>query len=161
MKQKDLQIISLLRKNSRESLVNLSKTTGVPVSTIFEKLKTNFYDIIDRYTLLIDFQKINLPIHVFVFFKVAREQKNDFQKSMKMNPFLNSLYKINNGFDFLCEFFVPSINFLDNLIDEVIQKYNVIDVKVEYITETLDREHILMDQTSIELLASMNVFRFD
>ena len=39
MKTKDLMVLAALRQNARLSLTKMSKTTHVPISTIYDKLK--------------------------------------------------------------------------------------------------------------------------
>ena len=46
MKNKDLKIISYLRQNARMPLTKMSKKTQIPVSTIFDRLRTNEDDLI-------------------------------------------------------------------------------------------------------------------
>ena len=52
---KDLLIISCLRENSRNNLTNISKMTGIPISTIFDWLKKYEGSIIKKHTALLSF----------------------------------------------------------------------------------------------------------
>ena len=64
---KDRQIISHLRNNARIPLTTMSKLTKIPVSTLFDRLKTNEDDIITKHTSLLDFAKLGYNARVNLF----------------------------------------------------------------------------------------------
>lgn len=161
MKIKDLLIISYLRQNSRESLVTLSKKTGIPVSTIFEKLKTNFNNFVERSTVLINVKEINLQLHILLFIKVARDQKQEFQQKIRKNIFVNAIYKINNGYDYILEIYLPNMIFLDRFIDDINRNYQILDYKIEFISEIIEREKFLNDPQTIDFLKELEVIEID
>ena len=58
MKTKDMQILCHLRQDARMPLTKMSKKTHIPVSTIFDKIKTYENNLIVRHTTLIDFGQL-------------------------------------------------------------------------------------------------------
>ncbi len=46
MNQKDLKILAYLRQDARMPLTSMSKKTGIPVSTIFDRLRNNENNVI-------------------------------------------------------------------------------------------------------------------
>ncbi|MEM4396844.1 MAG: Lrp/AsnC family transcriptional regulator [Candidatus Woesearchaeota archaeon] len=161
MKIKDLKIVSYLRQNGRESLVTLSKKTGVPVSTIFEKLKNNFDNLIDRSTVLLNIKHINFQLHVLLFLKINREQKAEFQEHIRKNFFVNSIYKINNGYDYILELFLPGMCDLDKFLDDINKNFEVLDYKIEYISEVIEKEKFLNEPDLVEFLKDLEIFEVD
>jgi len=63
MKEKDEEIIKLLKKNSRLSITEMSKILDIPDTTIHYRMK-KLNDIIKKYTILLDYEKIGLDIYL-------------------------------------------------------------------------------------------------
>ncbi len=152
MKKRDIVLLTLLRQNARESLVNLSKKSFTPVSTIFEKLRTDFKRYIKRYTAIIDNSNIGFPIHAFILLKVQREDKVAVEEFLMRHQLVNSLYRINNSFDFIVEFYAPSIKKLDEALDQLNEKFAVLDVIIYFVSKELGKELFLSNLEHAALL---------
>ena len=60
---KDLAIIEVLKHNSNFSTQQISKKTGIPISTVHNRIrKLEKSGIIKEYTILLDNKKIGKPI---------------------------------------------------------------------------------------------------
>ena len=62
--KKELKIISEFRKNARENLTCASRKLGIPVSTIYDRLKKYSGNLITRHTAILDFKKLGFGIKV-------------------------------------------------------------------------------------------------
>jgi len=143
MKKRDIVLLTLLRQNSRESLVRLSKKSFMPVSTIYEKLKGEFKRYVKKYTAIIDHHNIGFPIHAFMLLKVQKEDKNNVEQFLSKHHLVNSIYRINNSFDFIVEFYAPSINKLDDAIDLLNDKFAILDVMIYFVSREIGKEIFL------------------
>lgn len=152
MKKKDLVIISHLRKNARETLTRMSRKTSIPVSTLYDKLKLHTGNLIKKNTALIDFSKIGFHARANVALKVDREQRQELKEFLLKNNNINSVYKINNGFDFLAECIFKHIKELEDFLESVDAKFKVRNRQVYYIIEDLKREDFLTDPELIDVL---------
>ena len=103
LRKKDLMLLASFRQDARMSLTDMSKKTRVPISTIFDKLKTYQKEFIKKHTTLVDFSKLGYNTRAKIAIKVKKEQKEDIKEYLSKNESINSIYKINNGFDFLIE----------------------------------------------------------
>ena len=70
---KELLILNHLRGDSRKSLAEISRNTGIPISTVFDKLVWLEKKVINRYVSLLDFQKIGYGIKVNMLFKINKD----------------------------------------------------------------------------------------
>ncbi|MBR9675635.1 Lrp/AsnC family transcriptional regulator [Candidatus Woesearchaeota archaeon] len=143
MKEKDLKIISHLRRDARMPLTKMSKSSGIPVSTIFDRLKVNAEDFIVKHTCLLDFSKMGYHTRANIVFKVSNEDKESFRSFMIKHSSINSLYKINNGFDFMAEGVFKHIKDMEEFIELVESEFRVEDKKYYYIVDDLKREGFL------------------
>lgn len=143
MNQKDLIIISHLRQNSRESLTNMSKKTHIPVSTLYDKIKNHQHGLITKHTTLIDFGKLGFNTRAKIMIKVRKQDRKELKNYLMKCLNLNSVYKINNGFDFLIEAVFRNIREMEDFMEEMDEKFTIKSKQVFYIVDDLKREGFL------------------
>ena len=152
MKEKDLQLISYLRQNARISLTKLSKKTGMPVSTIFLKIKSNFNGRILKHTALIDFSAFGYNLKAFLLLKVKKDQKDDLIKKLNNCDHVNNLYKINNSWDVIVECIFKNLNHLEDFLEEIEEKFTLKAKEVHYVLADLKKEAFLSGPETISIL---------
>ena len=140
MKQSDLLIISNLRMNARETLTSMSRKTRIPVSTIFDKLRENMSGVIKRSTVLIDFHKLGYPTVSTILLKVNKENREQLKEYLIKSFNVNSIYKVNNGYDFIVEVIFKNMQEQECFIEKLEEDYNIIDLKTFFIIEELKKE---------------------
>ena len=141
--KKDMQIITALRKNSRESLTKISRNTGIPVSTIFDKIKDN--PLITKSTCLLDFNQLGFNTRAKATIKVERESREELRVYLSKHQNVNSLYKINSGYDFLIEIVFRNIKDLEEFMEYIRDRFQIIEDNVFYILDDIRREEFMCD----------------
>ncbi|MCX6709878.1 MAG: hypothetical protein NTV63_02905 [Candidatus Woesearchaeota archaeon] len=154
MKKNETSIICQLRQNSRMSLTKMSRKTSIPVSTIYEKLKSYRGGLVKKYTALIDFDTFGYSTKVNMFLRFERENKDEARVFLMKNLFVNSLYKINNGYDFMVEGVFHNIKEVEEFLDSLEVKFNLRERQVYYIVDELKREEFMSD---VQLLPLMDI----
>lgn len=150
--KKELQIISYLRLNARNNLTKISRATGIPVSTIFDKIKSSYEArIIIKHTTLLDFSKLGYSLRVNMILRANSSNKEDLKRFLLKNGSVNSIYKINNGYDFLVELVFKDLNELQGF-SEKIDEFKVKDKKEFFILEDLKREAFLANPRMVDFL---------
>ena len=149
--KKELIILSKFRENSRESLTKMSKKISVPVSTIYEKLKGYEKSVIKKHTSLLDFSKLGFNTRATIILKVTKENKDPLKDFLLNNRYVNTFYKINNGYDFMIEAIFRELNEVESFVEELEDKYNVQDKKVYYIIDELKKEAFLSNSEYLKL----------
>ncbi len=145
MNKKELIMLSMLRKDSRMSLVEISKKTGIPVSTLYDKLRAFKGDIIRKNAALINFSRLGYVVRSHMTLAVDRSQKEEFAAFLFKSENVNTLYRINNGFDFFAEVLHRDINEHERFMDELQGKFKLKDKKVFFIIEEIKRESFLSE----------------
>lgn len=149
MKQSDLLILSNLRLNARESLTSMSRKTRIPVSTIFDKLRENVNGIIKRPTVLLDFHKLGFPTVSTILMKVNKEHREQLKEFLQKSFNVNSVYKVNNGYDFIIEVVFRNMQEQELFIEKLEESYNVLDLKTFFIIEELKKEEFFSNPRTI------------
>jgi len=153
MKKKEMLIISALRQNCRKSLTQMSKEIKIPVSTLHEKIQGYKGEIIKKHTAIIDFARIGFNTRANVLLKVSREEREKLQNFLNGCNNVNSLLKVNNGFDFLAEFIFEHIKDLEDFIEILEQRFNIQARETYYIIDDLKREEFMANPNLVAINA--------
>lgn len=150
MKEKDLQIVRHLRANSRETLTRLSRKTGVPISTLFDKLNQYKDQVILRNTCLIDYQRLGYDLRVQLLVKISKDRER-FEQYITEHFHVNNVLKINNGYDYLIEAVFRNMKDFTDFVASF-DRFAVKECKEYYILEDLKREAFLTTDSHVLLL---------
>lgn len=140
---KDITMLAYLRQNSRTTLKAIAQGTGMPVSSLFEKIRTN--QIITRNTCLLDYEKIGFNTQAYLLVKARDKEKtmDHIRKSFNVN----SISKINNGWDYMLHCIFKNLREMEQFVQELEQ--TGAKTQTYYIIEHLSQEQFL---TNIETL---------
>ena len=81
----DLAILRSLIKNSRITISQMSKEIDIPDSTISNRLKKVETDVIKRYTLIPDWQKVGLEITSIIIIQLTKLLLDFFSVTVQFN----------------------------------------------------------------------------
>ena len=138
MKKEDkIRMLKEFRRNSRSKLTDISKKTNIPVTTLFERMKTlNEYFI--KNTTLIDFSKLDYPLMIMYIIKISDEMKERFKKDIEKNPNLNNMHRISGKYNYLIESYFKTLKeanefyeFLNKYSDSIIEHQIINEIKKE------------------------------
>jgi len=152
MRKKDLIIMSHLRQNCRTQITALSKKTGIPVSTIFDRIKLNAAGLIQRHTALVDFSMLGFNCRAYLLVKAGKKDKETLKEHLSKCFNVNNLYKVNNGYDFMAQFVCKDLKQMEEFLDQLEQKFVIKSKEVHYIIEDLCREAFLSDPQTLQLV---------
>ena len=139
MNPKILKLLMHLRENSRETLTSISKKTNIPISTLFDMLKELDGNIILKNTVLLNFSKLGYHTRAQVLLKVNKEQRDSLRKHLECYNNVNTIYKVNNGWDFMIETVHGNVKELDEFL-ESLDKYNLENKNIYYLIEEVKKE---------------------
>jgi Lrp/AsnC family transcriptional regulator for asnA, asnC and gidA len=148
---KDLKILAHLRQDSRVNLTKISKKTLMPVTTIFDKMKKYQHDIIQKSTILVDFKKLGYDIRVQILVKVAQEKREDFRIFLQKSFSINSVYRINNGFDYMIEAIFKDMIELE-IFNDQLDTQGITAKQEHYILEDIRKEEFISQPDLVDLV---------
>lgn len=141
--EKDIRVISALREDSRSTLKEISKKTGIPISTIYEKLKCYKEGIIKKNTAIIDFKQLGFSARAKVLFRVDSSERQAFKDCIIKSRNTNSVFRVNNGYDFMAEFVFKDMQELEDYLDLLETKFKIKDKQTFFVVEDLKRESFI------------------
>ncbi len=147
--QKDLKILAYLRQNARMPLTSMSRKTGIPVSTIFDRLKIQEKDLIIKHTAILDFNKLGYSVRANIMLRVSREDRDSLKAYLVKHSSVNSLYRISDGFEIMVEGIFKEIREMEDFIEHLEEKFKITDKKSFFIVEDLKKEGFMDNQLFI------------
>ncbi len=150
--KRDLLIMSYLRKNSRESLTEMSKKIKMPISTIYDKLKMHEQSTIIKYTSILDFSKLGFTTRANVALKVERGQREEVAQFLIKHKHVNSIFKINNGYDFMLDVVFRHVKDLEDFLEQIESKYGIKAKQIYYVIQDIKREDFMSNPEELNLI---------
>lgn len=144
MNDTEYKILQRLRNNARFKLTEMSKTTKIPISTIFDKIRQLDGNLIDKFTVLLSFGRMGL-YKAMLAIKVGPEQKQEVMEHLKQAPCVNNLWRINNGYDFLIEVVFSHMRELDDFLENMDKSYKLRKKETFFVLDDVKRETFLSE----------------
>ncbi len=145
-------LLAHLRKSGRAKLTNISRDTGIAVSSLFEKLKGPLSSHIKRFTCILDNSETGFNSRATIILKVDKDQKEEMCQYLARHQNVNSLFRINNGFDFLLDVIFRQMANLEEFIEELERKFKVKHRDVYFIISEVKEERFLSEPEQVHLL---------
>lgn len=154
MSAKDMLLMAHLRKNSRETLTKMSRLTKIPVSTLYDKLKHYERSLIHKHTCLVDFASLGFNTKASILLKVERGIREELKNYLLKDFNVNTVYKINSGYDFMVEGVFKHIKDMEDFLEKLEERFEIKDKVVHYIIEDIKREEFMADPQTVEMVLS-------
>jgi len=138
LSENELKIIAHLRHNSRQSLIDIARKTDIPLSTIYDKIKSHEGTTIKKFTSIVDFPALGFNIRANLLVKGRQKPLRDF---LITNPNVNSLFQLGGSYDYSADCIFRYMKELDSFmerLEELAEKK-----EVHFVTEELRREDFL------------------
>ena len=142
--ERDAEIITNLRSNGRMGLTDLSKRTKIPISTLHERIKASKKTgLIKRFVALVDFRRFGYNSRAKIILKVGRDDRERIKDFLMRSDNVNSLYRINNNYDFFVDGVFIDMKEMEDFIDFMERNYRVENVQVFFVLDDLRREEFM------------------
>jgi DNA-binding Lrp family transcriptional regulator len=120
----------------------MSKATNIPVSTIFDRIRTFERDVIKKHTVIMDFKNLGYDLHVQLLFRVPKEQRARFRRFLVASPHVNTVFRVNNGYDFLVDGVFKDMDELSTFTERA-EEHGAEEKQDFFVLEDVKRESFL------------------
>ncbi len=126
----DLKIIEILKSNSNLTTSQISKKTGMPITTIhnrIKKLKNKGY--IKNYTIKIDYEKLGKPLKAYILITVNQDAISQSQIGKKILALegAESVDIVTGTTDIITQIRIKDMHLLNDFITNHLRKIEGID----------------------------------
>lgn len=151
MKTSDIRILQHIRQNARINLTTLSRKTGVPVSTLFDKLRNQEGKIITKFTALLDFTMLGYPVRMKVFLKATPERRLELKNFLLAHTRVNDLWRINNGYDYTADCVFRDLKEAEEFLEGLEVQFGVLECQAYHVIDDLAREKVLAGELTLDI----------
>ncbi|MCI5866758.1 MAG: Lrp/AsnC family transcriptional regulator [Methanosphaera sp.] len=145
MDETDEKILAKLVENSRMPISKISAQTGIPDSTVSNRLKKlEKSNIIDKYTTILNPEELGINVAAIIIIQTETEKHENVEKELPKLTEVSQVYSVSGEYDILIKLWAHS---LDELNDIINSKIRTIDGIEEL------RELIIMDVLKEEQLS--------
>ena len=138
--RQDIVLLSILQKDSSQSVGELADTVGMSKSACWRRLqKLEKEGVIRQRVALLDANALNLSLTVYI--SVRTNQHNDewaatFQRATELIPGVLEVYRMSGDLDYLIKAVGADMPDYDRLYKQLI-KADIYDVSSSFVMETL------------------------
>jgi len=137
----DLTLLRELQMEGRASYSKLSKKTGIPNSTIHDKIKRLISNgVIKGYTIIIDKEKVGLDNVAIIGVETGAKQFRDVAKNLCEIREIVEVYGTTAEFDLMVKVRASSRDELSNVLNQIRSVDGVDDIYVSSILEVFKEE---------------------
>lgn len=128
MDETDKKICNILTENSRISISSISKKTGIPNSTISNRIhKLEEKKIIKQYTTILDHEKIGINITAMIIIQTETEKHENVEKQLPKLEEVTHVYSISGEYDVLIKVEARNLEELNEIINSKIRTIDGIE----------------------------------
>jgi len=139
--EKDFRILDVLRNEARDSISEISKKTGIPITTVYNRLQRMEQDgIIKGYSAVLDYEKLGLGVLAYILINISYSkhtgQKIDQESIAKKIRSLENVSEVSiitGESDMIVKVRTKSISQLNNFILKKLRNIEGIDKVVTMI----------------------------
>ena len=138
--RQDIVLLSILQKDSSQSVGELADTVGMSKSACWRRLqKLEKEGVIRQRVALLDANALNLSLTVYI--SVRTNQHNDewaatFQRATELIPGVLEVYRMSGDIDYVIKAVVADMTDYDRIYKQLI-KADIYDVSSSFVMETL------------------------
>jgi len=138
----DLKILKELQKDGRMSYAEISRRTGVPSSTVYDKIaRLADKGVIKKFTVILDSEKVGLGVSVLIGIDTGAELYRNVAKELCQLDELVGVYGTTAQFDLMARVRTASLKTLNEILNKIREINGVDDIYVMTIIKTFKEEH--------------------
>jgi DNA-binding Lrp family transcriptional regulator len=135
----DIQILKLLRRDSRQSLGKMAESIGISKATISRRItRMEENEIISGYTVMTNVSKMGV-MRALLFLNVSGASLSKIVEDMRKYKEVEFIHKLFGDHSLLCEVYVATVDDLYQLIqDHIIKIPGIQNVEVDILIDRID-----------------------
>jgi len=143
MDRLDKKILYWLQRDAALSLAELAEKVGLSTTPCWRRVQQlEKAGVIERRVALVNPEKINLGVTVFVRLRTNRHDAAwlaDFAKAIDSIPEIVEVFRLTGDIDYLLRILVPDISGYDRVYKRLIEKASFADVSANFSMECVKR----------------------
>ena len=152
MKISDLLIVSYLRQDARMKLTDMSRAIRIPVSTLFDKIKTYEGSLIKKNTALVRFERFGYQAKAMIVFSARKKDRQKLFEILNKNSNVNSLCRVNNEWDYMAEVVFVGVKEVEDFLEDIEEQVKLKNKKIFYVIDEIKKEEFLANPKKAQMI---------
>ncbi len=116
----DRKILTILQKNSRTPLREISKEVGLAESTVYERIKKlKEHGVIKKFTVILDPDALGFTLLAFILIKSKAGKYSHVASELKKYPQIVEIYETTGDYDMLVKIRTRNSEELNEFLDTI------------------------------------------
>ena len=147
MDENDKKILTELISNSRMPISKISSKTGIPDSTVSNRIKNlEINNIIEQYTTIINPEAIGIKVIAMIIIQTETEKHENVEIELPKLDKVSQVYSISGEYDILIKVWAHTLEELNDIVNSEIRTIDGIEELRELIVmEKLKEEPLKVD----------------
>ncbi|MCD6164718.1 MAG: Lrp/AsnC family transcriptional regulator [Candidatus Odinarchaeota archaeon] len=138
----DFKILKELQKNGKISFAEIFRRTGIPDSTIYDRIsRLKEKKVIKGFTVILDDKKLGINITALVGIETRSENYGKVAKELSRIDEVIEVYGVTGEFDLMVKIKAVSMEDLSRILNVIRSMNGVDDIFVMTVLETFKEEH--------------------
>ena len=150
--EKDIKILCHLRTNARKKITEIAGETGICATTIYDRVRGHEKKLFRKYVALLDFSKLGFYSTTNFAIRCSERDRERLAKFLMEHPSINSLHRVNSGYDFLAEGVFRDIKESTKFAELLKKDYQIEAMHLFNVIEELKKEELLSKPEHFEAL---------
>jgi DNA-binding Lrp family transcriptional regulator len=134
----DMKIIEVLKENCRMPAKEISRRTGIPISTVCNRIGVLERDgVIKKYRAVVDNQKMGKDVEAFIRIDVSRDPDDVIEKLIH-RPEVEECYVVSGSIEILLKVAMASVEDLNALLSGIKSK-NILKMSTQIILKNVEK----------------------
>ena len=147
---KEKGLIVALRRQDSQNIMNVSKTQGIPKSTLYDIMhKLQKTDIL-RHITKISFEKIGFPIKIFFVIRTEIQNREKLKQFLITQKNVNNIHLVNNQSSFHVECIFKNQKEAEEFLEDLEEQTPLTQLSVYNLLDTIQEEKFLTQETHFE-----------
>lgn len=143
----DKKILNVLSENARTSISTISKKTGIPNSTISNRIhKLEENNTIQQYTTVLNPEKIGINVTALIIIQTETEKHENVEKELPKLEQVSQVYSISGEYDILIKLWAKNLEELNEIINSQIRTID----GIEELRELIVMERLKDEQLKVK-----------
>jgi DNA-binding Lrp family transcriptional regulator len=132
----DLRILSEVRRNGRETMTKISGDTGIPISLVFDRLKSmEQQGLIENYSCSLDWKQLGLNRRMLLLIKISDHLRQKAQARLARSHHINNLWQLKGKWDLAAEAMFVSLRQQEVFITALRKEFEDVEISSHEVVE--------------------------
>ncbi len=141
----DIEILEILKKNSRKTVSQISQSINLSISAVSDRLKKlEASGVIKQYTVILDEEILDRTVTAIIMVALEKPSAtSEFKEFVSKEKEIIDCYLLAGDYDFALKIVTKDIHSLEHLLNKVKSRDGLLKTKTTIVLNTIKNSHTI------------------